>query len=164
MPDFVSDYYLTRQKNEVDWIRVAISAWGILAEPEAGRARGVAEPDGGEAEPTDEQVLHVRRKWVVSQLVYYIRSSYRDRISHLIYRQMAAGLIAVGIFTSIWLACLHLEEDRQWHGWGTLDPDLRSTAPRSSSSSHVPAHRLRGGQVAGDGARGQGRRGGVPPE
>ena len=33
MREFVSDYYLTRQKNEIDWMRIAITAWGILPEP-----------------------------------------------------------------------------------------------------------------------------------
>lgn len=119
MPDFVSDYYLTRQKNEVDWIRMAIGAWGLLAEPAPG------------------QTDLVQKKWVVSQLVYYIRASYRDRISHLIYRQMAAGLIVAGVLVSIVLAACHIGEARPWADWRPWWVALYALALVSIASSLV---------------------------
>ena len=96
MGQLVSDYYLMRQKNELDWIRSAVRAWGLLAEPAA-----PGDPPG--SIPDDRRDL-VRKKWVLAQLNYYISASYRDRILDLVFSQLAGGFLVASLATSFFVA------------------------------------------------------------
>ena len=96
MGQLVSDYYLMRQKNELDWIRSAVRAWGLLAEPAA-----PGDPPG--SIPDDRRDL-IRKKWVLGQLNYYISASYRDRILDLVFSQLAGGFLVASLATSFVVA------------------------------------------------------------
>jgi len=96
MGQLVSDYYLMRQKNELDWIRSAVRPWGLLAEPAA-----PGDPPG--SIPDDRRDL-IRRKWVLAQLNYYISASYRDRILDLVFSQLAGGFLVASLATSFFVA------------------------------------------------------------
>ena len=96
MSQLVSDYYLMRQKNELDWIRSAVRAWGLLAEPAA-----PGDPPG--SIPDDRRDL-IRKKWVLAQLNYYISASYRDGILDLVFSQLAGGFLVASLATSFFVA------------------------------------------------------------
>ena len=100
MGQLVSDYYLMRQKNELDWIRSAVRAWGLLAEP-------AAPGDQPGSIPDDRRAL-IRKRWVLGQLNYFINASYRDRVLHLVFRQSAGGFLVVSLATSFFMVFYEL--------------------------------------------------------
>ena len=73
-------------------------AWGLLAEPAA-----PGDPPG--SIPDDRRDL-IRKKWVLVQLNYYISASYRDRILHLVFSQLAGGFLVASLATSFVVACV----------------------------------------------------------
>ena len=102
MGQLVSNYYLMRQKNELDWIRSAVRAWGLLAEPAA-----PGDPPG--SIPDDRRDL-IRTKWVLAQLNYYISASYCYGVLHLVFRQLGGGFLVASLATSFFVAFFEFYE------------------------------------------------------
>jgi hypothetical protein len=107
--DSVADHYLTRQKNELDWIRSATRAWSIMTE---------VPPAAGAIPGEEERLRAVGLIWVVGQLNYFIKSAYRDRVQHIVWRQAGAGLLAAGLGFSVVLFFIKFHEnDGFWRPW-----------------------------------------------
>ena len=96
MGQLASSYYLIRQKNELDWIRSAVRAWGLLTEP--------ADPSDPPGSIRDDRLDLIRKKWVIAQLNYYISVSYRDGVLHVVFWQSAGGFLIASLATSFFVA------------------------------------------------------------
>lgn len=92
MEEFVSDYYLSKQKNELEWIRNAVKAQAILAEP--------IDCGGLGRDRVRQQMRPVLRDWIAGQADYYVKSSLRDRAKLLNYRELASGFLVASLLTS----------------------------------------------------------------
>ena len=68
LPDSVTDYYLGKQRTELDWIRNGFRGWDVLS-------------DFAPAQPSEdlaERIKNVRRLWVDDQQSYFKRAAERD--------------------------------------------------------------------------------------
>ncbi len=106
LTDSVGDYYLTRQKNELDWIHSSVRSWALLVPTPTATDATVA--------PENERLEAVRRHWVLHQLNYYIKSTYANRILHVTFRQAGSGLLFASILVSFVVALLGRLALRQW--------------------------------------------------
>jgi hypothetical protein len=75
-----ADYYLRKQRDELAWIRDALSAWGVRAAPV---------PEG------DAHSLATR--WIQDQRDYFTRATKRERERLQRYRSVAAGIILASL-------------------------------------------------------------------
>lgn len=110
MEEFVSDYYLSKQKNELEWIRNAVKAQAILAEP--------IDCGGLGRDRIWQQMGLVLHYWIEGQVNYYVKSSLRDRAKLLIYQPLASGFLVASLLTSLIVAVYALFE--HLHLWFAL--------------------------------------------
>src|SRR5262249_51524590 len=96
MRALVANDYLPRQKNQLEWIRSAVRAWGLLAEPAA--------PRGGSERMSNKQQALILNRWIIAQLNFYMAASYRDGVLHLAFRQTAGGFLVASLTTSFLVA------------------------------------------------------------
>ena len=106
LTDSVGDYYLTRQKNELDWIHSSVRSWAILVE--------TSKPTDTKIPCLRDRLAAVRKHWVLHQLNYYIKSAYTNRLSSIAFRELGAGLLFASILSSFFLALWGLRELHQW--------------------------------------------------
>ncbi len=107
LTDSVGDYYLTRQKNELDWIHSSVRSWAILIE--------TPKPSATNLPPETERLLAVKQNWVLHQLNYYIKSADINRLSHITFREIGAGLLFSSILVSFVVAVGGMKELEQWN-------------------------------------------------
>jgi hypothetical protein len=94
----VSEYYLSKQKNELEWIRNAVRARAILAEPS----------------PVP-QVDVIRQHWIKGQVEYYIDRSLRNRARTLLFAYLVRGFLFASLLTSAAVVAVSWHLYR--HGW-----------------------------------------------
>lgn len=99
LQDDVADYYLRKQKSELDWIRNAIRACNFAARntnetfsPEMQRAR----------------LQFVADEWVTGQLQYFIKVTDRDQKESLKQERLVKGLFWTGCFLSALVVAIDL--------------------------------------------------------
>jgi hypothetical protein len=99
LPDAVSDYYLSKQKNELEWIRDAVTAGAVRSGPLAGAGR--------------ERLEDVLEYWIKGQVGFFVRASLRDRAGAVFYRELAAGFLAASLAASLFAVVFAFLSDRQ---------------------------------------------------
>jgi hypothetical protein len=101
LPDSVTDYYLGKQRTELDWIRNSFRGWDVLSDFAA------TEPSADIA----ERIKNVRRLWVDDQKSYFKRAAERDedrlkRIEvwskYLVYCSLAVAVGLLGFVIREW--------------------------------------------------------------
>jgi hypothetical protein len=102
MKRFASDHYFGQQKNEIEWIRKAVETWGLLAEP--------ATQNGSTTLPSSKRLELVKEGWIVDQIKYYIKASYRERVKQSLFQQIGAGFLAASLFTSLAVLLIRMVE------------------------------------------------------
>jgi hypothetical protein len=87
MPDSAAEHYLSKQRSELDWIRHAVQAWGVLTP-----AAGVP------------QFLLVSRYWIkhdtnsyYGQANYYNSAGPRDLHYSILYRELGSGFLIASL-------------------------------------------------------------------
>ncbi|HEV3262735.1 MAG TPA: hypothetical protein VG013_38220, partial [Gemmataceae bacterium] len=93
LPLSAADHYLTKQKSELDWIRNAIRARGLLAEP------GRWEEDSAKECERKERMRLIDRQWIAGQYQYYARASLRGRREDVYWRQAGTGFLVASVMT-----------------------------------------------------------------
>lgn len=128
VPDSVADHYMLKQKSELDWIRVALRTWTLLADhtPETGNTVATAPPaDDG------TRLRLVLARWVQAQEAYFRGAAVRDRAELHRLTKRAKWALALGTLSTValgvslnfplpWRAALAFLLNRHELGHGTL--------------------------------------------
>ena len=94
-----ADFYLRKQKNELQWIHEAVKAQGLRAACRDGRPG-----------PRPANALQVLETWVLDQFAYYRKSALRDCVKHLLWSRTAGGLLLaslIGTFGATLFGIIH---------------------------------------------------------
>ena len=96
LEDAVADYYLRKQRGELEWIRRAVLACQLVA-------RELPLPGGAVLPPQTQFRLHlVLTRWVEGQVAYYGRAARRDQRQSTFINRLCYGLLGVG-FVLAWI-------------------------------------------------------------
>jgi hypothetical protein len=96
LPEAVEDHYLTKQRNELEWIRYALHAWRIHDEKLLGSAAACGQP-------SNEGLA--RRRWIAAQLDYFNDAGpwHKQRGESLRGLGEKLFLVSVGIAIFLWI-------------------------------------------------------------
>lgn len=89
--DPVADYYLHKQRSELDWIRYAMRVWDLPSHrdnPAKRSSEGVIDP---------VRLKIVLRRWVKDQFAYFGRASKREEATLKKLERWGGGLILLGV-------------------------------------------------------------------
>jgi hypothetical protein len=116
VPDSAADHYMLKQKSELDWIRVALRNWTLLADhsPRAESA-GPDGPDTGEDGPDAGRLRLVLARWVRSQEAYFRNAALRDRAELRRLTRRAKWALALGTLSTVALG-VSLNFPVPWRG------------------------------------------------
>lgn len=100
--DSVADYYLGKQRSELDWIRNGFRGWSVVEGPQDQVKPGVDDNDwDNDNEDQRDRLKFVRKYWIDQQRGYFARAAKRNRRCHELIERFGriciAGVILLGL-------------------------------------------------------------------
>ncbi|HXY31558.1 MAG TPA: hypothetical protein VEI06_12680 [Gemmatimonadaceae bacterium] len=104
-----ADFYLRKQKDELAWIREAVRAWGVRADPVV---------------PAD--VVSLGSRWITSERDYFTHAAQRERARLTKYRSIAGGVILASLIWAVPTITggFHVGDDARAHWRWVMDLSL----------------------------------------
>jgi hypothetical protein len=160
LPDSVADYYLGKQRSELDWLRNAIRVWDLLS----GEKGSFAFPDTPEEQ--EARLRLVRDRWVKDQAAYFEGKTAHRHLRHKpkkrsrkrnehesleLCESLVRGFMAVGISLAVLMAAFSLagffpaEEEAQ----PSQEAAVSTPGNAPEEAAGLPGHAFPGGAREG---------------
>jgi len=101
----VADHYLRQHRTELEWIRNAIRAWNVLAEP---GCLSINLVDGANAGVNSGSSEFILEHWVEHQRAFFDRAKKRDHDKLKVREFMSQSLFAFGLALAVLVVFLHV--------------------------------------------------------
>lgn len=106
LEDSVADYYLRKQRSEMDWVPKAIRVWNV---------RPVRSVDKKSMNPDWDRMQEILEHWTKNQAGYYEKASARDHRSLIKRKLIIRSLLALTLLITGVFLYLHIYEEISEH-------------------------------------------------